>query len=113
MRISRYPASCQRRACEQASASTQQPIGVINPAWSWVQVGWARGEASYALSGRHLGHGPDGLQALLESLRSRQPEALGLRFAERTPEDLRARVREELWKGLDSAIPIRVAGGAS
>ncbi len=41
------------------------------------------------------------------ALRARQPEALRLELVRGVPDEWQARIRDVLWRRLDSALPIR------
>jgi hypothetical protein len=82
-------------------------LGVINPAWSWASVGWEKGEPRFELDGRILDTDAHDAARLAESIRARQPEALFVAFDRAVPMRVRERLLDSLWRGLDSAIPIR------
>ena len=82
-------------------------LATINPAWSWVRIGWRDGKARYTLDARALQDGDEGLERLVKAIQSRQPEALGLAFDRGVPAQHRSQVRDRIWQLLDSAIPLR------
>lgn len=84
-------------------------LAAFNPAWSHARVHQEAEQLAFALDGRKLGEGLHGLEALIDALRARQPEALQLAFGQRVPAEQRARIRAVLWQRTDSAIPIREA----
>ncbi len=82
-------------------------LAAFNPTWSHACVGREAERLVFALDGRRLGEGPDGLEALIGALDARQPEAVRVSFDARVPSEQRARVHGVLWQRTDSAIPMR------
>ncbi len=82
-------------------------IATTNPAWSRVRVHRIPQSVSFELEGNPLGEGAAGLEALVLALRARQPEALRLELVRGLPDDWHARIRDVLWRRLDSALPVR------
>ncbi len=82
-------------------------IATLNPAWSRVQVQRSAGGVSFELEGNALGDDAAGLEALVLALRARQPEALRLELVRAVPDEWHARIRDVLWRRLDSALPVR------
>lgn len=92
-------------------------LAIVNPSWSWARIGWVGGKATFELDGRPArytedSHPPDasGLRWLVGAVLSRQPEALCVEFVGEIPGPERARIRDSLWRRLDSGIRVRVLG---
>ncbi len=82
-------------------------IATTNPAWSRARVHRIAQGVSFELEGHALGDGAAGLEALVLALQARQPEALRLELVHGVPDEWHARIRDALWRRLDSALPIR------
>jgi hypothetical protein len=82
-------------------------LRLVNPAWSWVHVGWREDQPVFSLDERSVSGGAEGLVAISEALRARQPEALCIAFHAEVPATERAHIRDALWCQTDGAIPVR------
>ncbi len=82
-------------------------IATHNPAWTRARVHRIAESVRFELEGHALGDGAAGLEAMVLALRARQPEALRLELVRGVPDEWQARIRDVLWRRLDSALPIR------
>jgi hypothetical protein len=80
-------------------------IGLVNPAWSWLEVRLDAGALRFCLDGRAIGDGDEGFRAAVSGLRARAPEALCLAIDRRAPG--RAELAARLWRELDAAVRVR------
>ncbi len=85
-------------------------VAAFNPVWSRARISQDAGRTHFSLDGRALGQDVPGFAAFAEAIDARQPEALRVEFARGLPEQVRQRVLSELWRRIDGAIPVRVAG---
>jgi hypothetical protein len=82
-------------------------LRLLNPAWSWLHVAWRDGQPAFSLDERPVSGGGEGLAAVAEALRARQPEALCIAFCAQVPAAERARISDALWRQTDGAIRLR------
>lgn len=86
-------------------------LAAINPVWSSARLG-AAGESTYVeFDGQRLGLDEPGVDALVDALRARQPEALRLVFDRALSERERQQVRERIWAELDASLQVREVAG--
>ncbi len=82
-------------------------LATLNPVWSSAHVSAAGETFCVELDGQRLGADAAGMDALVEALEARRPEALRVRFDPALSAAQREGVRDRLWSSLDASLALR------